>query len=39
MPQKFTTVRDALEFAETAFDAAQLYYGHGTDNAWDDAVA
>lgn len=39
MPQKFTTVRDALEYAEHAFSEAGLYFGHGTDNAWDEAVA
>lgn len=39
MPQKFTTVADALSWAEKAFLDADLFYGHGTDNAWDDAVA
>ena len=35
----FNTVTDALHWAARAFEAAGLYYGHGTDNAWDDAVA
>lgn len=39
MSQKFTTVAAALTWAENAFADAHLYYGHGTDNAWDDAVA
>jgi ribosomal protein L3 glutamine methyltransferase len=34
-----TTVVDVLRWSATAFSRAQLYYGHGTDNAWDDAVA
>jgi ribosomal protein L3 glutamine methyltransferase len=33
------TIRDILRFATTQFNSAQLYYGHGTDNAWDEAVA
>jgi ribosomal protein L3 glutamine methyltransferase len=33
------TIRDFLRWAVSCFQAAKLYYGHGTDNAWDDAVA
>ncbi len=33
------TVIDYLRFAASTFSAAPLYYGHGTDNAWDDAAA
>ena len=33
------TIRDFLRFATSQFNAAQLYYGHGTDNAWDEATA
>lgn len=32
------TVGDWINWAATAFEKANLYYGHGTDNAWDDAV-
>lgn len=33
------TVRDMLRWAVSCFYAAELHYGHGTDNAWDEAVA
>lgn len=32
------TVRDLLRFAVTRFEAADLFYGHGSDNAWDEAA-
>jgi ribosomal protein L3 glutamine methyltransferase len=32
------TVRDYLRWATSRFNAAELYFGHGTDNAWDEAV-
>lgn len=32
------TIRDFLRLATSKFNEAQLYYGHGTDNAWDEAV-
>lgn len=32
------TVGAWINYAATAFEKANLYYGHGTDNAWDDAV-
>ncbi|MGM0569209.1 50S ribosomal protein L3 N(5)-glutamine methyltransferase [Marinobacter sp.] len=32
------TVRDYLRYAASRFSAAGLYYGHGTDNVWDEAV-
>ena len=35
----YKTVQQALDWATQAFDNADLYFGHGTDNAWDDAVA
>ncbi len=31
------TVRELIHFAEQQFDKADLYYGHGTDNAADEA--
>lgn len=33
------TLRDLVRHAVTRFEAAGLAYGHGTDNAWDEAVA
>jgi ribosomal protein L3 glutamine methyltransferase len=33
------TVRDFLRWACTEFGRAEVYFGHGTDNAWDEAVA
>lgn len=36
---QLSTLGDILQWAETRFMDAQLYFGHGTDNAWDEAVA
>lgn len=33
------SVRDFVRFAVTQFERAQLFYGHGTDNAFDEAMA
>ena len=33
------TVAAMLERGEQLFEAEQLYFGHGTTNAWDEAVA
>ncbi|KXB32680.1 protein-(glutamine-N5) methyltransferase, ribosomal protein L3-specific [Dechloromonas denitrificans] len=32
------TVRDYLRYAVSRFNAAGLFFGHGNDNAWDEAV-
>lgn len=33
------TIRDMLRFAVSRFYEARLFYGHGTDSAWDEAVS
>lgn len=35
---QITTLGEFLSWAEQAFKKAKLYFGHGTNNAWDDAV-
>lgn len=35
---ELVTLRDLLRFAVSRFNAAQLFFGHGCDNAWDEAV-
>lgn len=37
--QELKTVRDFIRHAASHFNASGIYYGHGTDNAWDEAVA
>lgn len=37
--QDFTSLIDFLRFGLSRANAASLYYGHGTDNAWDDILA
>jgi len=32
------TIRDWLRFAVSQFEASDIFYGHGTDNAYDEAV-
>jgi ribosomal protein L3 glutamine methyltransferase len=36
--QTLHTVRDFLRFAVSRFNAAELFFGHGSDNSWDEAV-
>jgi ribosomal protein L3 glutamine methyltransferase len=35
---EFQTLRDFLRHAVSRFNAAGLFFGHGSDNAWDEAV-
>ena len=32
------TVGDCVRWAEGCFERAELHFGHGTDNAWDEAL-
>ncbi len=37
--QQLHNVGDYLRFATSQFNQHELYFGHGTDNAWDEAAA
>jgi ribosomal protein L3 glutamine methyltransferase len=37
--EEMVTIRDCIRWAVSHFEAEELYYGHGTDNSWDEAVA
>ena len=37
--QDFHTILDFLRYGISRANATKLYYGHGTDNAWDDILA
>jgi ribosomal protein L3 glutamine methyltransferase len=37
-PNQFSTVRDLLRYAVTRFNSAKLFFGHGTNNAFDEAA-
>ncbi|MRD71674.1 50S ribosomal protein L3 N(5)-glutamine methyltransferase [Rhodocyclus tenuis] len=36
--QELCTLRDLLRFTVSRFNEAKLFFGHGSDNAWDEAV-
>lgn len=36
--QDLVTIRDYLRWAMSRLNEAQVFFGHGTDNAWDEAV-
>ena len=36
--QQLHTILDWIRFAASEFDRHQVYFGHGTDNAWDEAT-
>ena len=38
IPAELATLRDWVRYAVSRFEAAHLSYGHGTDNAYDEAV-
>lgn len=37
-PNNFSTIRDLLRYAVTRFNTAQLFFGHGSNNALDEAA-
>ena len=37
--EQLHTMRDYLRFGVSSFNRSDIFYGHGTDNAWDEALA
>lgn len=38
-PENPCTLGEAIRYGAEQFDAASLYFGHGTDNAWDESLS
>lgn len=38
LPKELSTVRDWVRYAVSRFEAGEIFFGHGTDNAYDEAV-
>lgn len=38
IPNNFSTIRDLLRYASTRFNSAKLFFGHGSNNAFDEAA-
>jgi len=39
VPTELHTIADFIRFGFSRMNSEQVYFGHGTDNAWDEAVA
>lgn len=39
MTKKHISLMDFINYAHEQFEGGEIYYGHGTDNAWDEACA
>jgi ribosomal protein L3 glutamine methyltransferase len=37
-PVEIKTIRDFIRYSLSRFNESALYYGHGTDNAWDESI-
>lgn len=38
MSSQTKTIGEMLEYGQMLFESSDIYFGHGTDNAWDEAV-
>lgn len=38
LAEELTTIRDLIRYAVSQFEASDIFYGHGTDNSYDEAV-
>lgn len=39
MPEKLLTIADFIRYSFSQMNREQLYFGHGTDNSWDESVS